>query len=139
MKTTEEVQQEIVEEFSLFDDWLDKYEYIIQMGKSKSAFDENLKKPEFLIPGCQSKVWLIPEKKGNTLHFSADSDAIITKGIINLLLRVFNDRTPKEILETNLHFINDIGLSANLSPTRANGLASMVEKIYHYAKVFNEI
>jgi len=138
MKTIEEIQQEIIEEFSLFDDWMDKYELIINMGKNSSQLDDNLKKEEFLIPGCQSKVWLVPEKKDGKLHFRADSDAIITRGIINLLLRVFNDRTPAEITETKLFFIDELGLSSNLSPTRANGLASMVEKIYHYAQVFKE-
>ncbi len=138
MTTIEQAQNEIIEEFSMFDDWMDKYEYIIEMGKNLKGIPEELKKEEFLIPGCQSRVWLIPEKKDGKLHFQADSDAIITKGIVSLLLRVFNDRTPDEISASKLFFIDEIGLSSNLSPTRANGLASMVDKIYHYAKVFNE-
>ena len=138
MSTIEQVQNEIIEEFSMFDDWMEKYEYIIEMGKSLTGIPDEMKKEEFLIPGCQSRVWLIPEKKDGKLHFRADSDAIITKGIVSLLLRVFNDRTPEEIANSKLFFIDEIGLSSNLSPTRANGLASMVDKIYHYAKVFNE-
>ena len=136
MATTEEIQNEIIEEFSMFDDWMDKYEYIIEMGKNIKGIPDELKKDEFLIPGCQSKVWLIPEKKEGKLHFSADSDAIISRGVVALLLRVFNDRTPEEIKNTNLFFIDEIGLQSNLSPNRANGLASMINKIYHYAEIF---
>ncbi len=134
MATIQEIQQEIVEEFSMFDDWMDKYEYIIEIGKQLPAMDEKLKKDEFLIPGCQSRVWLVPEFKDGKIHFQADSDAIITKGIVSLLLKVFNDRTPAEIKASELFFIDQIGLKDNLSPNRANGLASMIEKIYHYAE-----
>jgi cysteine desulfuration protein SufE len=138
MATINETQQEIIEEFSIFDDWMDKYEYIIDMGKNLPKLNDELKKDEFLISGCQSRVWLVPEIKDGKLFFLADSDAIITKGIVSLLLRVFNNRTPKEIKESKLFFIEKIGLSDNLSPTRANGLASMIDKIYHYADSFDK-
>jgi len=134
MKSTEEIQQEIIEEFSMFSDWMDKYEYIIDLGKSIGNLPEDLKKNEFLISGCQSRLWLVPEYKDGKIHFMADSDAIITRGIVSMLLRVFNDRTPEDISGTKLFFIDEIGLAQNLSPTRANGLASMVNKIYEYAK-----
>jgi len=138
MKTIEQVQKEIVEDFSFFEEWMDKYEYIINLGKELTPIDNSLKTEEFLISGCQSRVWLIPEFKDNNLYFSADSDAIITKGIISMLVKVFSNRTPDEIRNSELFFINKIGLSENLSPTRANGLSSMIKKIYHYADVFSE-
>lgn len=134
MSTVEEIQNEIIEEFSIFDDWMGKYEYIIDLGKNLENLDDNLKKEEFLIKGCQSRVWLVPEFKGNILHFRADSDAIITKGIVSLLLRVFNDHSPQEIEDSKLFFVEQIGLANNLSPTRANGLAAMIQKINEYAK-----
>jgi cysteine desulfuration protein SufE len=135
MATIQEIQQEIVEEFSMFDDWMDKYEYIIELGKQLPAIDESLKKDEFLIPGCQSRVWLVPQFTDGKINFLADSDAIITKGIVSLLLKVFNNRTADEIKSSDLFFIDKIGLKDNLSPNRANGLASMIEKIYHYANM----
>ncbi len=138
MKTLEQTQQEIIEDFSLFEDWMDKYEYIISLGKDLPAIDDNLKKEQFLIKGCQSRVWLIPEFKDNKLHFAADSDAIITKGIVSMLIKVFSDRTPEEIKNSKLFFIDKIGLGKNLSPTRANGLDAMVKKIYHYADAFSK-
>lgn len=138
MKTIEQVQEEIVEDFSFFEEWMDKYEYIINLGKELRPIDNSLKTDEFLISGCQSRLWLIPEIKDNNLYFSADSDAIITKGIISMLVKVFSNRTPDEIKNSELFFINKIGLSENLSPTRANGLSSMIKKIYHYANVFSE-
>ena len=138
MKTLEQIQQEIIEDFSLFEDWMDKYEYIISLGKNLPAIEDKLKKEEFLITGCQSRVWLVPEFKEGKLHFSADSDAIITKGIISMLVKVFGDRSPEEIKNSKLFFIDEIGLGENLSPTRANGLDAMIKKIYHYADVFSK-
>jgi cysteine desulfuration protein SufE len=129
MKTIEEKQQEIVSEFSLFDDWMEKYEYIIDLGKDLPLIDENLKTEDRLIEGCQSRVWLNSEIVDGKMNFTADSDAIITKGIIGLLIRVMNLENPKTVVETDLHFIKDIGLQEHLSPTRANGLAGMVKRM----------
>jgi cysteine desulfuration protein SufE len=129
MKTIEEKQQEIVSEFSLFDDWMEKYEYIIDLGKDLPLIDENLKTEDRLIEGCQSRVWLNSEIVDGKMKYTADSDAIITKGIIGLLIRVMNSENPKTVFETDLHFIKDIGLQEHLSPTRANGLAGMVKRM----------
>ncbi len=129
MKTIEEKQQEIVSEFNLFDDWMEKYEYIIDLGKDLPLIDENLKTEDRLIEGCQSRVWLNSEIVDGKMNFTADSDAIITKGIIGLLIRVLNSEDPKTVVETDLHFIKDIGLQEHLSPTRANGLAGMVKRM----------
>ena len=129
MKTIEEKQQEIVSEFSLFDDWMEKYEYIIDLGKDLPLIDENLKTEDRLIEGCQSRVWLNSEIVDGKMNFTADSDAIITKGIIGLLIRVLNSEDPKTVVETDLHFIKDIGLQEHLSPTRANGLVGMVKRM----------
>lgn len=129
MKTIEEKQQEIVSEFSLFDDWMEKYEYIIDLGKDLPLIDENLKTEDRLIEGCQSRVWLNSEIIDGKMNYTADSEAIITKGIIGLLIRVMNSENPKTIVETDLHFIRDIGLQEHLSPTRANGLAGMVKRM----------
>jgi cysteine desulfuration protein SufE len=129
MKTIEDKQQEIVSEFSLFDDWMEKYEYIIDLGKDLPLIDENLKTEDRLIEGCQSRVWLNSELIDGKMKFTADSDAIITKGIIGLLIRVLNSEDPKTVVETDLHFIKDIGLQEHLSPTRANGLAGMVKRM----------
>jgi cysteine desulfuration protein SufE len=129
MKTIEEKQQEIVSEFSLFDDWMEKYEYIIDLGKDLPLIDENLKTEDRLIEGCQSRVWLNSEIVDGKMKYTADSDAIITKGIIGLLIRVLNSEDPKIVVETDLHFIKDIGLQEHLSPTRANGLAGMVKRM----------
>ena len=120
--TVQDVQQEIVDEFSAFDDWMDKYEYLIELGKSLPVIDEKNKQEDRLIKGCQSRVWLNTELRDGRLYFTADSDAIITKGIISLLIRVYNGRTPEEILAADNSFIDRIGLKENLSPTRANGL-----------------
>ena len=128
-----DIQQQIVEEFSIFDNWLDKYEYIIDLGKNLPQFDEKDKTDENLIRGCQSRVWLKCEEKEQKLFFTADSDAIITKGIISLLIRVFDGQNAKDILDADLSFIETIGLKSNLSPTRANGLVSMIERIKLYA------
>ncbi len=129
MKTIEEKQQEIISEFSLFDDWMEKYEYIIDLGKDLPLIDEKLKTEDRLIEGCQSRVWLNSEMIDGKMKFTADSDAIITKGIIGLLIRVLNNEDPKIVVETDLHFIKDIGLQEHLSPTRANGLAGMVKRM----------
>jgi cysteine desulfuration protein SufE len=122
-------QQEIINEFSLFDDWMEKYEYIIELGKDLPLIESELKTDDRLIHGCQSKVWLDCKTENGRLIFSADSDAIITKGMIGLLIRVLNNESAEDILKADLHFIQDIGLQEHLSPTRANGLAGMVKKI----------
>jgi cysteine desulfuration protein SufE len=129
MKTIEDKQQEIVSEFSLFDDWMEKYEYIIDLGKDLPLIDENLKTEDRLIEGCQSRVWLNSEMIDGKMKFTADSDAIITKGIIGLLIHVLNNESPKTVVESDLHFIKDIGLQEHLSPTRANGLVGMVKRM----------
>ncbi|MGV6845956.1 MAG: SufE family protein [Lutibacter sp.] len=134
--TIKEIQEEIIDEFSMFEDWMERYEYIIEVGKSLPLIDESEKKDENLISGCQSKVWLHSQKEDDQLVFTADSDAILTKGIIGLLLRVFNHRTPKEILNADMSFIDQIGLKEHLSPTRANGLVSMIKQIKLYALAF---
>ena len=133
--TIEEIQNQIVEEFSLFDEWMDKYEYIIELGKSLPPFDVSAKKEENLIEGCQSRVWRDCKVEDGKLWFSADSDAIITKGIISLLIKVFNGQKPKDIVDADLSFLEKIGLKENLSPTRANGLVSMIQKIKTYGLV----
>ncbi len=132
----QEVENQIIEEFSVFTDWLDKYEYIIELGKGVPVLDENLKTEENLIKGCQSRVWLGCSEENGKLYFAADSDAIITKGIISLLIRVYNGQSPKAILESDLSFVGAIGLQENLSPTRANGLLSMIKQIRMYALAF---
>ena len=131
--TIKEIQEEIIDEFSMFEDWMERYEYIIELGKSLPIIDDAYKLDENLIKGCQSKVWLHSELSDHKVQFSADSDAILTKGIVALLLRVFSEQTPKDILESNTEFINEIGLKEHLSPTRANGLVSMVKQIKLYA------
>ena len=125
----EEKQQEIVEEFNIFEDWMEKYEYIIDLGKDLPIIQTEYKTEDRLIEGCQSRVWLHSEFNDGKMNYSADSDAIITKGIIGLLIRVLNNETPETILKTDLHFINDIGLQEHLSPTRANGLVGMVKRM----------
>lgn len=127
--TIEEKQQEIIDEFSIYTDWLEKYEYIIDLGKSLPIIEEDKKTDDRLIDGCQSRVWVASEFKDGKIHFTADSDAIITKGIIALLIRVLEGETPEAIVTTDLHFIKDIGLQEHLSPTRANGLLSMVKQL----------
>ena len=133
-----EVQNEIVEEFSLFEDWMQRYEYMIELGKSIELIDPSNKVDSNLIKGCQSKLWLHAELKENKLIFKADSEAIITKGIAAVLLRVFSNQTPKNIIEANLDFIDKIGLKEHLSPTRANGHLSMIKQIKYYALAFNK-
>lgn len=133
-KSLKEVEDEIVEEFSSFDEWLDKYEYIIDLGKSLTDYPEDKKTDEYLIKGCQSRVWLDCEVKDGRLFFTADSDAIITKGIISLLIGVYSGRTPEEIASDDFSFVEQIGLKENLSPTRANGLVSMISTIKQLAQ-----
>lgn len=137
-KTIKEEEKNIIEEFSVFSDWMDKYEYIIDLGKNLPMADESAKTEDNLIKGCQSRVWLQCSFDNGKLFFKADSDAIITKGIISLLIRVYNGRTPDEILESDLSFIDEIGLKENLSPTRANGLVSMIKQIMAYALAYKE-
>lgn len=127
--TLEEKQQDIVDEFAIYDDWMDKYEYIIELGKELPMIDESKKTDDRLIEGCQSRVWLDFEVKDDKLFFTADSDAIITKGIIGLLIRVLSGESMQNVATADLHFINEIGLAEHLSPTRANGLASMIKKM----------
>ncbi len=127
--TLEEAKQSIIDDFSMFDEWLDKYEYIIELGKKLEAFPEEKKTDDRLIKGCQSRVWLDCEVRNGQLVFTADSDAIITKGIISLLISVYSGRSAEEIAGDDFGFLEQIGLKENLSPTRANGLASMVETI----------
>ncbi|MNE48803.1 Cysteine desulfuration protein SufE [compost metagenome] len=125
----EEKQQEIIDDFAIYDDWMEKYEYIIELGKDLPLIDPSRKTDDRLIEGCQSRVWLDAAIDENKLRLTADSDAIITKGIIGLLIRVYDNESPEDIVKSNLHFISEIGLQEHLSPTRANGLASMVKKI----------
>ena len=133
MSTMKETEEQLVQEFEMFDDWMDKYNYIIELGKDLPMIDPQFKTEEFLISGCQSQVWLHPEYKDGKLYFSADSDAIITKGIVNLLIRVLSGHTPQEILDNDLSYLDAIGLKNHLSPTRSNGLASMIKQIKLYA------
>jgi cysteine desulfuration protein SufE len=135
--TISEVQDSIIEEFSLFDDWMDKYNLLIDIGKELPVIDPKYKVKDFLIDGCQSKVWLYPEFDGKLITFTADSDAIITRGIVALLIKVLSNRSPQEIISTDLYFIDKIGLRQNLSPTRSNGLLSMVRQMKLYAMAFN--
>lgn len=136
--TINEKQDEILESFSMLEDWADRYEYIIDMGKELELIDDSLKDDEHLIIGCQSRVWLAAEYDGEFMHLKADSDAIITSGIIAMLLKVLSGARPKEILEANLYFLRDLGLQEHLSMTRSNGLKSMLEKIKAYARFYLE-
>lgn len=135
--TIEEIQQEIIEEFSTFDDWMDKYQMIIDLGNDQPELDPSYKTDDNLIDGCQSRVWVHAQMEGNLLTFQADSDAIITKGLIGLLIRALSGHTPEEILHADVHFISDIGLTEHLSPTRSNGLLSMLKQIRTYALAFS--
>lgn len=136
MKTINEIQDEIIEEFSDFDDWMDKYQLLIDMGSDQPPLEEKYKNEQNLIDGCQSRVWLQADMEGNKLHFQAESDALIVKGIVTLLIRVLNDHTPQEIMDADLYFIERIGLSEHLSPTRSNGLLAMVKQMKMYALAF---
>jgi len=133
MQTIDQVQQEIIDEFSAYDDWMDKYALIIEQGNALSPMDEKYKTPENVIQGCQSRVWLHTDYRDGRLHFEAESDAVIVKGLLALVLRVFNDRTPDEIIDTNLRFMKEIGLTEHLSPTRSNGLLAVIKQIRFYA------
>lgn len=137
--TIKEKQNEIIESFSLFDEWTDKYEYLIDLGKNLPQIPPEKMTEEHLVKGCQSRVWLDAELDGKLLKFTADSDAIVTKGIIALLIKVLSGHTPKEILESDLYFVEKIGLREHLSPTRANGLVSMIKQMKVYAMAFNDI
>lgn len=134
--TIEAIQEELIDEFSLFEDWMQRYEYMIDLGKSLPLIDENLKNDDKLIKGCQSKVWLNSEMINGKIIFTADSDAIITKGIIAVLVRVFSNQKPQDILDANTDFIDEIGLKEHLSPTRANGLVSMIKQMKMYALAY---
>lgn len=127
------IQNDIIEEFSVFEDWMEKYEYMIELGKSLPVIDQIHKTEQNIIKGCQSKVWLYAEFDDKKIKFTADSDAIITKGIVAILIRVFSNQSPSEILNSNSNFIDEIGLNEHLSPTRANGLVSMIKQIKMYA------
>ncbi|AXT52037.1 SufE family protein [Aquimarina sp. BL5] len=129
----QELQEEIVDEFSMFDDWMQRYEYMIDLGKSLPLIEEKYKIDENIIKGCQSKVWVHAEMKDDKIEFTADSDAIITKGIIAILIRVFSGQHPKDIMDADTAFIDEIGLKEHLSPTRANGLVSMIKQLKMYA------
>jgi cysteine desulfuration protein SufE len=135
--TINEVQDSIIEEFSLFEDWMDKYNLLIDLGKDLPVIDSKYKIKDFLIEGCQSKVWLHPDFDGNIITFTADSDAIITRGIVALLIKVLSGRSPEEIISADLYFIEKIGLRQNLSPTRSNGLLSMVRQMKLYSMAYN--
>jgi cysteine desulfuration protein SufE len=137
--TIDQVQKEIVEEFSGFEEWIDKYAYLIETGNGLTPIDPKYKTESNLIRGCQSRVWLHPEFADGKIIFEAESDALIVKGLVALLLRIYSDRTPKEILNSDMRFIGDIGLSQHLSPTRSNGLLSMIKQIKLYALAYEKI
>jgi len=134
--TISEIENKITEEFSIFDDWMDKYNYLIEMGKSLPILNEKFKTDQYLISGCQSKVWLSAELSEGKVVFKADSDAVITKGIVNLLISVLSNQRPEDILATDMAFIDRIGLKEHLSPTRSNGLTSMIKQMKLYALVY---
>ena len=134
--TINEIQSQVVEEFALFDDWMDKYNYLIELGKSLPLIDDKYKTEQHIISGCQSKVWLHADFRDGKIIFTADSDAIITKGIVNLLIRVLSNHSPDEIIDAGMDFIDRIGLREHLSPTRSNGLTSMIKQIKLYALAF---
>ena len=136
MSSIQQIQKEIIEEFSLFDDWTQRYEYMIDLGKTLPIIEEKYKNDNFIIKGCQSKVWVHAELENKVIKFTADSDAIITKGIIAILIRVFSNQSPKDIIKANTDFIDQLGLKEHLSPTRANGLVSMIKQIKMYALAF---
>lgn len=135
-KTIEEIEQEIIEEFSLFDNWDDKYEYIIDLGKKLPLLEDQYKKDENKVRGCQSTVWLVAEYKDGKIYFKADSDAMIVKGLISMLIRVLSDQTPDDIVNAKLDFIREIGMMSHLAQTRSNGLLAMVKQMKNYALAF---
>ena len=134
--TINEIQDEIIEEFNVFDDWMDKYSLIIDMGNNLTPLDEQYKTNQNLIEGCQSRVWITAQLKDGKIHFEGESDAIIVKGIVSLLFRVLNNQTPNDILNNELYFIKEIGLQEHLSPTRSNGLVSMLKQMKLFAATF---
>ena len=134
---TDKIQEDIIEEFSIFDEWLDKYDYLIELSDTLPAIDDEHRTDNYVIKGCQSRVWVDARLEDGKVYFAADSDAIITKGIIALLIRVMNGRTPQEIIDLDLYFIDAIGLGENLSPTRSNGLVAMIKQMKMYALAFN--
>ena len=137
MSTIKEIQEEIIEDFAMFDDWIQKYEYLIDLGKELSPIEEQYKTEDNLIKGCQSRVWLHAEHTEGKIIYTADSDAIMTKGIVAILINVLSGQSPSEIANAKLDFINEIGLKEQLSPTRANGLVSMIKQMKIYALAFN--
>jgi|TARA_R100000935_G_C2822716_1_gene160609 cysteine desulfuration protein SufE len=136
LSSIKEIQEELIDEFSIFDDWMERYEHMIALGKTMPLIDPKYKTDDKLIKGCQSKVWLHSELKGDKVIFTADSDAIITKGIVAILIRVFSNQTPEAIVAADTQFIDEIGLKEHLSPTRANGLVSMVKQMKLYAVAY---
>lgn len=134
--TIKEIQNQIIEDFSMFDDWMDRYAMLIEMGKECPIIDDQYRNDQYLINGCQSRVWLHAELRDGKVWFTADSDAVITKGIIYLLIKVFNGQTPEDILAADLSFLDEIGLKEHLSPTRSNGLLSMLKQMMFYAEAF---
>ena len=134
-----EIQDQIIEEFSMVDDWMDKYQMLIELGNSLEPLDEKYKTPQNIIEGCQSRVWLQADYNDGIIHFSGESDAVIVKGLVRLLIQVLSDHTPDEILNCDLYFIEQIGLREHLSPTRSNGLLSMVKQMKVYALAFKNI
>jgi cysteine desulfuration protein SufE len=139
MSTINHTQDELIEEFGLFEDWADKYEYLIDLGKKLLPMSESFKTEENVIKGCQSKVWLHAEKQGDLVVFQADSEAIIVKGMISMLIRVLSNHTPEEIMNADLYFIDQIGMSQHLAQTRSNGLVAMVKQMKNYALAFNAL
>lgn len=136
MSNIQNIQDDIVDEFSMFEDWMQRYEYMIELGKSLPLIDPQYKTDDYIIKGCQSKVWVYADMQDDKVIFTADSDAIITKGIIAILIRAFSNQKPKDIIEANTEFIDEIGLKEHLSPTRANGLVSMVKQLKMYALAY---
>ncbi len=137
--TIEAIQQDIIEEFSVYEDWMDKYSYLIELGNKLEPLDPKLKNDQHLIKGCQSRVWLVPDFRDGKIYFQGESDAVIVKGLVALLLRVASGHTPKEIMGSELHFVDDIGLKQHLSPTRSNGLVAMIKQIKLYAVAYERI
>ncbi len=136
MASIPEIQEEIIDEFAMFDDWMQRYEYMIDLGKSLPIIDPQFKTEDYIIKGCQSKVWVHAQMEDRKINFTADSDAIITKGIIAILIRAFSGQSPQEIIDADTAFIDQIGLKEHLSPTRANGLVSMIKQIKLYAVAY---
>ncbi len=136
-KTIQEIEQDIIDEFSMFDDWMDKYEYIIELGKDMELFPAEMRTEENLIKGCQSQVWFVAEERDGKLYFKADGDAIITKGLAALMIKVFSGQSAADIVKAELTFIDEIGLSQHLSPTRSNGLLAMVKQIKMYGLAYS--